>query len=126
MDWSRWDHEGYGPLPQHHKLFAGESFARQMCEIEGEIGRVLRSREKLEAIRSDPDYRGEPQIIHMVFEAIKTDPKNVGHLEEVKEAEELTLRFLTGAPDAPSPEELAAFWGKYMEEYLRELGDGRE
>lgn len=125
QDWSRWNYEGYEPLPQLQHIFKKETFVQQMSEINGEISRVLRSREKLEAIRSDPKYRGEPQIIRMIFDVIKSIlDENIDRdrLEEVERAEELTLKFLWGSPDAPSSEELAAFWEKYIEDLTTKEG----
>ena len=97
------------------------SFARQMAEIEGEISRVLRDKKKLERIRRDMDYQGEPQIIRHIFGYIKKDPRNTERLEEVVRAEELTYAFLAGAPGAPSQEEIGALWARYMNAYLQEL-----
>lgn len=97
------------------------TFLFQMVNIGGEMLRILRNREKLERIRSDMDYVGEPQIIQGMFETVKKDPKNIALFREIKRAEEETFAFLSGAPDAPTAEEVKEYWSRYDQAYIEEL-----
>lgn len=101
------------------------SFTRQMAEIAGEMDRVFRDDKRLERIRQDRGYQGEPQVIRHIFQRIRMDPKNAGRQEEVARAEEQTYAFLAGASGALPKEEIAALWEGYMNAYLQELGDER-
>lgn len=90
-----------------------------MAKIDAELCRIIRDERKLEKIRHDIGYRGEPQVIGHIFSYIKKGPKNIERLAEVEQAEKLTFAFLSGAPDALPKDEIAKYWGKYLAEYMR-------
>lgn len=124
--WSRWKQREYSRDVELDERRFARSFTEQMVEIEGEIGHVIRDDGKLDRIRNDKNYVGEPQTIQRVFEIIKRDPKNIALLREVERAEKETYAFLSGAPDAPSKEEMSEYWGKYMQAYTCELNKKTE
>lgn len=119
--WSRWKQRAESRDKKTEQFWFSRSFISQMTEIEGEMERILRDEGRLERIRNDRDYVGEPQVIQRVFEIVKRDPKNAALLREVERAEKETVAFLSGEPDAPTAEEMRNYWGKYLQAYLAEL-----
>lgn len=120
-DWTRWTQKYYEPLSKEDLWWYRFSFLRQMVEIEGELRHVFCNKDRLERLRSEPDYVGEPQIFQSLFEIIKSDPKNAALLREIGRAEEEVYAYLAGAPGAPPEEELRAYWQAYFDAYLAEL-----
>jgi len=116
--WSSWPQR---ERPEANKLGRSRSFASQMAEIGGELERMLSRKGKLEQIRADRDYVGEPQVIQRIFASIKEDPKNTAFLQEVTRAEQETFAFLSGAPNAPSITDVRKYWDNYLQAYLAEL-----
>lgn len=125
-DWTRWTQKYYEPFSKEdcpHWRYR-ISLLMQMVEIEGELRRVFCDKGRLERIRSEPDYLGEPQTIQCLFEIIKSDQKNAALLREIRRAEEEVYAYLTGAPGAPLEEELRAYWQCYMDSYTAEIEQG--
>ncbi len=118
--WSKWKRKPVIPNSDIMVQWLSKSFNAHMAEIQGEIDRILKHPERLEKIRNNPDYFGEPQVIHNLFLRIKRDPKSAEHCQEVIKAEEMTHAFLCGDLDAPSVDELRAFWDSYLEAYISE------
>ena len=119
--WTQWKKQTSGHMDEKaEQCWFSRSFLSQMSEIEGEIRRVLRDKEKLERIRNNLDYRGEPQVIQHVFDIIKRDPKNAALLREVDLAERETYAFLRGESDAPSAKYMEEYWNKYLQAYIAE------
>ena len=98
-----------------------KTFLHQMAEIQGEMARVLKDKKKLEIIRTNYKYKGEPQIIQHVFNVIKKDPKNIPLRREIDLAEKETFAFLTGEKDAPSEQYMTEYWQKYLQAYMVEI-----
>lgn len=122
-DWTRWTQEVH-VLPEKEvcdRVWYRSTFLRQMVEIEGELDRVFRDEGRLEKIRGDPDYVGEPQSIQLLFEIIKSDPKNAALLREIGRAEEEVYAYLAGAPSAPAAEALRSYWRRVMDGYIAEI-----
>lgn len=119
--WSRWPQRERPMDESADKRWFSKSFLFQMAEIDGEMERVFRDKAKLERIRTDRNYVGEPQVIQRVFAIIKRDPKNTPLLREIERAERETVAFLSGAPDAPTLEDMRAYWNNYAQAYIAEL-----
>ena len=124
--WSRWPQRENFADESSDKHWFAKSFAAQMAEISGELGRVLRNPDKLNRIRTDSNYIGEPQTIQRVFEIIKRDPKNAELLQEVERVERETFSFLCGTPQAPSLEHMRGYWNKWFETWMDELEQNDE
>ena len=106
---------------EYQEIWHKESFNRQMAEIQGEVDRILSSEGKLNQIRRDTDYQGEPQAIRHLFGIIKQDPKNKGRLSEICKAEEELFAFLNGNDNAPAEEEIRRYWDGFLVAYLDEI-----
>lgn len=99
-DWTRWTQKVH-ELPAKEdcaRVWYRATFLGQMVEIEGELNRVFCGGDRLERIRTDPNYVGEPQSIQRLFEIIKSDPKNTALLREIGRAEKEVYAYLAGAP----------------------------
>ena len=119
--WSRWPQRERPISESSDKQWFSKSFSFQMANIDCELQRIFRDETKLERIRTDRDYVGEPQVIQHVFEIVKRDPKNVPLLREVERAEQELFSFLSGASDAPAPEDIRVYWSKYSQAYMSEM-----
>lgn len=96
------------------------TFLTQMVEIEGVMEHIFGDENKLESIRSDRDYLGEPQSIQRVFDIIKSDPKNIALRREIDLAERETYDFLRGAANAPSETYMKEYWSNYLQAWIVE------
>ena len=105
----------------YQEIWFNESFNRQMAEIQGEVDRILSTEGKLDQIRNDKDYRGEPQVIRHLFEIIKKDPKNQDRLSKICKAEEELFAFLNGNDNAPAEEEIRRYWDGFLAAYIDEI-----
>lgn len=119
--WSMWPQREHSVDAKRDKHWFSKSFLFQMAQIDSEMERIFRNNTKLERIRANRDYVGEPQVIQHIFEWIKRDPKNVALLREIQSAEWETAAFLVGAPNAPALDEIRAYWNGYTQSYMAEL-----
>ena len=94
------------------------SFNRQMSEIAGEVIRLLK-RNKI--IKDNNGYIGEDKVIKHLFELMKDDPKNKDKMQLIEYAENNYLAYMNDQCDAPTADQLIAFWTGYIEAYIDEV-----
>lgn len=101
--------------------FCKFSFNRQMSEIAGEVIRLLK-RSKI--IKDNNCYIGEYKVIRHLFKLMKDDPKNKDNKDKmqlIEYAENNYLAYMNDQCDAPTADQLIAFWTGYIEAYIDEV-----
>lgn len=110
------------PLSKEYlEIWFSSSFNRQMADIQGEVSRLLNTNGKLEEIRNNKEYQGEPQVIRHVFEIIKMDPKNKERVPEIQKAENELFDFLDGKEGLVSEEKIREYWDGFLQAYIDEI-----
>ena len=109
----------------HDKMiWFSKSFNEQMAWIDEEINNIIKHDSKKGIQERGREAYGEPGCaasIKSLFEIIKADSKNRALMREICQAERELIAFLYDEPNAPSEQEISAYWRKYFDAYIAEI-----
>lgn len=108
---------------QEKMIWFSKSFNEQMSWIDEEVDNIIkhlknRIQERGRAAYGEPGYA---YAVKQMFDIIKADPKNRALMREIRQAERELIAFLYDEPNAPSEQEISAYWRKYFDAYIAEI-----
>lgn len=105
-------------------IFFPMSFNEQMAQIDTEIDRIITHGSRSKISEMGREAYGEPgcaSSIKLLFDIIKADLKNEAMMDEICKAERDFTAYLFDEPNAPSEQEISAYWKKNFDAYIAEI-----